>query len=855
MGDDPKQSTPTTSWEPTDSGALYRVLFEEAPDSIFIADPQGRLLAVNARATELTGYPTHELLGRTLTEFIHPEDLARDPFPLEELARRRTVTRERRLVRKDGRCVLVENRVRMLPDGRILGITIDIDERRRIESTLRETETRLSKTAETVPGMIYQYRLRPDGTGCFPYASVWCEQMFGITAERLRETDAPLRACILPEDRPSFEASVARSAATLEIWHWEGRMRSVSGAIVWHQGIAKPERLTDGSILWSGIFNDISQRKQAEEALRRSESRYAALVAATNEGIFDWDLARNESLTSARWLELYDLPQKIPVTLDLWRGRVHPEDLARVDQSFEEYLEGKTPIAECDYRILDRNGAERWLRGRALAVRGDDGRPVRVFGTVADITERKLAEQALHRQTALFRELFESSPEAIAMLDHEDRVLSINRSFETLFGYTIDEAGGRFINDLVAPAPYLSDARTVSDAVIGGGQVVKKEGLRCRRDGSPVEVMLIGYPIRLDGHQIGAYAIYHDITDRKRAERALRDSEARFRALFTQASVGIVRSDIKGHLLEVNPAFARMLGTTVEDLAGHTVKDFAFAEDWPAEERTIRGVLARGETSYRMEKRYRRADGREVWADLSFFTVRTGEGAEDLPIGMTNEITERIRSEEALRASVLEKESLLKEVHHRVKNNLQVISSLLNLQFRQVKNAELHAFLRDTQNRIRSMAMVHEILYQEGNVARISITRYIKSLCDHLARSYSSAARKIRIRQRVADIDLGLDQAIIAGLIINELVTNAVKHAFGELQRGEILVELEERDDHRLILRVADNGQGFPQDAQAEKADTLGLKLVRSLSAQLDGRLSVAGGQGAVFEIVFQRKS
>jgi two-component sensor histidine kinase len=243
-----------------------------------------------------------------------------------------------------------------------------------------------------------------------------------------------------------------------------------------------------------------------------------------------------------------------------------------------------------------------------------------------------------------------------------------------------------------------------------------------------------------------------------------------------------------------------------------------------------------------------------VWADLSVFTVRATDSDPILLIGMTTDITESKRAEAALRSSLAEKESLLKEVHHRVKNNLQIISSLFHLQDRNVQNPEVHGFLRDTQNRVRSMALLHETLYRSGDLAKVRFRHYVKSICALLARSYASDAERIRLQHDIADVTLDMDQAIPAGLIISELVTNAFKHAFLSRSRGEILVEFQTADEHHRILRVSDNGVGLPAETRPQNAETLGLLLVSSLSRQLDGRMSVRSEMGTVFEIVFPAK-
>ena len=199
-----------------------------------------------------------------------------------------------------------------------------------------------------------------------------------------------------------------------------------------------------------------------------------------------------------------------------------------------------------------------------------------------------------------------------------------------------------------------------------------------------------------------------------------------------------------------------------------------------------------------------------------------------------------------------EKESLLKEVHHRVKNNLQVISSLMRLQSAQIENPVAQAALRDMQNRIASMALLHETLYQSGNLARVDLAAYLQSLCSQLFNSLVMDPGSIQLRLDVASVSLELSQAVPCGLIINELVSNCLKHAFPDKRAGEVRVELQAvGGGASLRLRVADNGVGLPATLDLQQLRSLGLQLVSDLVGQIQGRLEIGRGPGAVFEVVF----
>jgi two-component sensor histidine kinase len=241
--------------------------------------------------------------------------------------------------------------------------------------------------------------------------------------------------------------------------------------------------------------------------------------------------------------------------------------------------------------------------------------------------------------------------------------------------------------------------------------------------------------------------------------------------------------------------------------------------------------------------------------DFSLKPIFSPSGQVTLLIPEGRDITERKRAEEALQTSLEEKEALLKEVHHRVKNNLQIISSLLNLQAREILSPEVQAFVRDTQSRIHAMALLHETLYGSGNLARVSFRRYVNSVCTYVARTYSSDSLNVRMQPDIVDVSMPLDQAIPAGLIINELVSNALKHAFAGRAGGEISIQLQVADEHHYVLRVMDNGVGLAATTDPQTTGTLGLRLVENLVRQLEGVMTVERNTGTAFQIVFPRSS
>jgi two-component sensor histidine kinase len=255
-------------------------------------------------------------------------------------------------------------------------------------------------------------------------------------------------------------------------------------------------------------------------------------------------------------------------------------------------------------------------------------------------------------------------------------------------------------------------------------------------------------------------------------------------------------------------------------------------------------------------------DIRENYHELQLTQEATINMMEDLDIHgqklnalneqLKQEITEREHAEVQLRASLEEKEMLLKEIHHRVKNNLQVISSLLNLQASYLKDENISEIFRETRNRVKAMALVHEQLYRSRDMARIESADYIRTLIHEVYHSYKAKPGYLTLNVNVDKIPIDVDRAILCGLIINELVTNSLKYAFPDAKNGEIHIGFQLNND-KYALTISDNGIGFPEDLDFQNTESLGLQLVCSLSKQLHGDIELDRSNGTTFRITFNK--
>ena len=248
-------------------------------------------------------------------------------------------------------------------------------------------------------------------------------------------------------------------------------------------------------------------------------------------------------------------------------------------------------------------------------------------------------------------------------------------------------------------------------------------------------------------------------------------------------------------------------------------------------------------------RKHVRKDGTLIDVEIISHSITFGEKEARLVLAL--DVTERIKAEKQLQDSLTEKEVMIKEIHHRVKNNLQIISSLLTLQAEFIKDESARGYFTDSQNRVKSMAIIHEKLYQTRDFAKIDIKDYVSNLTLSLFKAYNINVKMVEVDVEISNISLDVDTAIPCGLIINELVSNSLKYAFSDGRKGKMIVKLLPVGDDRLQLTVSDNGIGLPEDLELKETQSLGLTLVNILAKQLNGTLEIINKDGATFIMTF----
>ncbi len=453
------------------------------------------------------------------------------------------------------------------------------------------------------------------------------------------------------------------------------------------------------------------------------------------------------------------------------------------------------------------------------------------------------------------------TPLAVIEWDAQFRVTMWTGQAETLFGWKAQEVLGRNPHEwnFIYPDD-LAQIEEVMDELLRGVDRNTSHNRNLTADGRVVECEWFNSVSRNpEGGVSSILSLAKDVTAREKAQRDLTslnqelevrvgkrtrqvtESEQRFRGAFEAAAIGMALVTLSGRFSKVNDALCEIVGYPREELLQKTFQDITHPDDLDIDLSLVRKLAAGDIPHYQLDKRYFHRSGRVVWIRLSASVVRDAQRRPVQYVAQIEDVTPRVEAQEALQKSLNQKELLLREVHHRVKNNLQIVTSLLQLQQGKLtdSDSQAHRALSESRGRVRAMALVHESLYMSDDLARIEMKDYIRRLCQSLLTDE-------RVLQLDSNALLTMSQAVPCGLIVNELVSNCVKHA----PDGSVVkVSLIERDDN-FCLEIVDDGPGFDAD-QFDNDETLGLRLVRALVGQIFGTIEFLAPPGGRVRIEF----
>jgi PAS domain S-box-containing protein len=434
-----------------------------------------------------------------------------------------------------------------------------------------------------------------------------------------------------------------------------------------------------------------------------------------------------------------------------------------------------------------------------------------------------------------YNNLFDKISSGVIVINSQKRIVDINPAARELL--KIDqELIGSFVEEKLDQFSVLYPLDNIKSEI--------KREINIKKPPLWLDLQIISLDKK--EQRLGWLITFRNISARKKAESSLKNSEMEYRDLVDNSLIGIYKTDLEGNLLFANDALRDIFGYNKSD----DISDLMISSRYKNldERKFVLKKLKEEGKIKEYEVEFLKKSQETIYIILS----ATIEG--DSISGMIMDITGKKKIEKQIKSSLHEKEMLLKEIHHRVKNNLMVISSLLSLQSRYIKDEESKNIFKESQNRARSMALIHELLYHSNDLKRIDFGYYIITLTNELFRMYVTDQSLIKLNMNVEEVMVDINTAIPLGLIVNELVSNSMKHAFPNDKSGEINIEFRSNKDIYTMI-VADNGVGFPEDYDIENTDTLGLRIVNSLTEQIEGKITIERVNGTKFTIVFREEN
>lgn len=595
-------------------------------------------------------------------------------------------------------------------------------------------------------------------------------------------------------------------------------------------------------------FQDITNRKHKEQQLLSfQEERFQFAIEGSSDGIWDWNISKDEVYLSPRWKTMLGYQEnEIKNEFKEWESRLHPEDKERVLNEVQIAFKQKNYSYAVEHRLKCKNGDYKWILARGKVIVWENDQPVRMAGTHTDISMRKDMEERIANNEKMLTSILDTLPVILFAKDinNDFKFTLWNKQAEEVFGLKAEQCIGK--NDYDFFSKEAADLYRKADL-----ETLKNEGIidipeeTVQTTNGPVLIHTLKTIVRdKNGKPLYLLGVSENISELKKINETLKVSEERYRSLVENSPLTIATTDRDENIQFINFSGT---GRNVNELIGHSIYDFVTDEHKQLIKEAHRKVFnTKKSVTYEIERND--INGVKRWFQSHAGPLMIGDEVIGLTI-FTRDITERIENEEKIKKSLKEKEILLQEVHHRVKNNLQIISSILNLQTRSINDPKIHELIKETRYRIMSMSFIHDLLYQTKDFTNIDFSKYLQNITSNIMNTYT-LNKNISLNLETEPIFLNLDNAIPCGLIVNELITNAFKYAFPGGKTGEIKVVLK-LVDRKVILSVADNGIGISKELDYKTTESLGFQLINSLVTQIGGELIYINGQGTQFTVSF----
>jgi len=602
------------------------------------------------------------------------------------------------------------------------------------------------------------------------------------------------------------------------------------------------------------VAEETNQSLKKEVDLRtRSEQKLRAIFESGTQLM--WTVNKNIALTSfnQNYKEAiynnYGVYPEINMDLNKPKAKFAPDEYhAFWDEKYAQAFLGKTIEFETQTTTLKGEKKHRIITLHPIY--DDNKQVIEVAGQAKDVTQQKIYQQEITNKQSQLSAIINTTDDIIFSVDKEYNISEFNNVLQQVvkIRHGVDIKSGTHVFDIL-PSDYHEEVRDKYDRAFNGETVLAIEKFNMGDIDRFYEARY--NPIKINDEIIGVSVFSKDITDQEESQQKIINAQSQLSAIINNTTDIVVSIDRNYNIVQFNQLLFNMVKYRfgLELKMGMSIFETMDITHHSDMKNIYERVFTEGQSLVAVEM-FAVSGSKKRYFESNYNPIK--QGSETIGIAIfSRDISEKIESETELRSALKEKEVLLKEVHHRVKNNLQVISSILNLQTSYVKDKETADLLKECQNRIKTMAYIHESLYQTKDFLHINFSEYIINLVKNLFYSYDANQQKIKTIFDVDTIFLNLDTSIPCGLIVNELVSNALKYAFTDGSGGCVTIKIKKLKNNNIEMVVSDNGKGIPENIDYKNTETLGLQLVSILSEQINGTITINRTKGTTFKINF----
>lgn len=810
---------------------------------IRVTDREGTIVLVNDFYCSLLGFAEHELVG------THYLSLLPDEFKEQQI-----LERERLLMRGESFSVAVKE---IKKDGRYIDLNLfstlaeDEDETyiistfQDISDTVRLNEIMIRMGDHAKIGG-WERDLKTD-------TIIWTEGVFQIyelpVGEIPKFDDEKLLDFFAQSDLDRLIESHDYTIRTGKKSEIVTAFTAASGTKKWIKNTTDTLYVNGELVKLFGTFQDITDQVEKEQLIKEKQLFYKYLFDnnPTPVLLIEDEAPYNVVNVNEAAINLYGYSNDEFVGLSSLLLRAHSSEHRNQAITSETFGDSSATIQTLLTKHVTKQGEQIdvQLHWNHLVL---NGKKLRLILS-QNITEQLQNSIKLEQANALFSTLISSAPIAIVTIDKQACVELWNAKAEEIFGWKFSEIKGKLL-------PYIPEDKAEETYELLNKSLTSSEPFilelkRKRKSGAPIYIREYVTPlINSEGEVEKILLLIEDITESNQVQMALIESEQKYRHLVETSSDMIWKLDLSGEIIFVNKACRSLLGYGRSDLLYSIFNDHVAAVD-RADFEQLRTQVITGETIDNLPLKMQCKNGDIIYLIATLYPSRNAEGVITGCTGSASDVTHMITYQNKLEASLKEKEILIKEIHHRVKNNLAIVSGLFTLQAMTLEDEKTIEVFNESQSRIQSIATIHERLYQNELFTRIEINDYLKQLTQDIKNTYARIGADITMIVEGEPVNLNVNQAVPFGILANEMLINAYKYAFPDNQQGKIWLRTERNEDGLLTFTVKDNGVGLPDNFEELSASSLGMSLIKNLSDQLNATLTIESNEGASFTIQF----